>query len=121
LNYGSVDSVGSSGADFSYAVAGSPPLKGAANCQQGLLDGEVPSTAAQAQLLNAACQVAYGADPKGTPLPETLAGRLPSWFRDLLLLALGAGLGIGGWRLISRQAVRPSPAEHHARVTGGQA
>lgn len=24
LNYGSVDSVGSSGADFSYAVAGSP-------------------------------------------------------------------------------------------------
>jgi hypothetical protein len=67
------------GADFSYAVAGSPPIKGAANCQAGLLDGQVPSTAAQAQLLNAACQVAYGPDPKGTPLPESLAGRLPGW------------------------------------------
>lgn len=67
LNYASVDSVGSGGADFSYAVAGSAPLKGAANCQQGLLGGQVPSTAAQAQLLNAACQVAYGPDPKGTP------------------------------------------------------
>ncbi len=120
LNYGSVDSVGSSGADFSYAVAGSPPIKGAANCQQGLLDGEVPSTAAQAQLLNAACQVAYGADPKGTPLPENLATRLPGWLRDLLVLALGAGFGIVGWGLISRQGVRTSPAEHHARVTGGQ-
>jgi hypothetical protein len=59
-NCGSVDSVGSSGANFSYAVSGSPPLQGAANCQQGLLDGQVPSTAAQAQLLNAACQVAFG-------------------------------------------------------------
>jgi len=49
LNYATVDSVGSSGADFSYAVAASPPVKGAANCQQGLLDGQVPSTAAQAQ------------------------------------------------------------------------
>lgn len=47
LNYGTVDSVGSGGADFSYAAAGSPPVKGAANCQQGLLDGQVPSTAAQ--------------------------------------------------------------------------
>jgi hypothetical protein len=33
---------------------------GAANCQAGLLNGQVPATAAQAQLLNAVCQVAYG-------------------------------------------------------------
>jgi len=100
LNYATVDSVGTAGADFSYAVAGSPPIKGAANCQAGLLDGQVPSTAAQAQLLNAACQVAYGPDPKGTPLPESLAGRLPGWLRDLLVLALGGGLAVAGWRLL---------------------
>jgi hypothetical protein len=119
LNYATVDSVGSSGADFSYAVASSPPIKGAANCQQGLLDGQVPSTAAQAQLLNAACQVAYGPDPKGTPLPENLAGRLPGWLRDLLLLALGGGLAVAGWRLLETRQ-RPTAAkadEHHARVT----
>jgi hypothetical protein len=33
---------------------------GAANCQQGLLNGQVPSSSSQAQLLNAVCQVAYG-------------------------------------------------------------
>jgi hypothetical protein len=120
LNYGSVDSVGSSGADFSYAVAGSPPLKGAANCQQGLLDGQVPTTAAQAQLLNAACQVAYGPDPKGTPLPESLAGRLPDWLRELLVLALGGGIAVGAWQLASRRAGGPpNPGGgHHAKVTG---
>jgi len=113
--------VGSSGADFSYAVAGSPPLKGAANCQQGLLDGQVPSTASQAQLLNAACQVAYGPDPKGTPLPEQLAGRLPNWLRDLLILALGGGLGVAAWQVSERRrskASGPTKAdEHHAKVT----
>ena len=118
LNYATVDSVGSSGADFSYAVAGSPPVKGAANCQQGLLDGQVPSTAAQAQLLNAACQVAYGADPKGTPLPETLAGRLPGWLRDMLVLALGGGIAVAAWRLVgSRRPPSPKGGEHHAPVT----
>ena len=118
LNYATVDSVGSSGADFSYAVASSPPVKGAANCQQGLLDGQVPSTAAQAQLLNAACQVAYGADPKGTPLPETLAGRLPGWLRDMLVLVLGGGIAVGAWRLVgSRRPPSPKGGEHHAPVT----
>ena len=119
LNYATVDSVGASGADFSYSVAGSPPLKGAANCKQGLLDGQVPSTAAQAQLLNAACQVAYGPDPKGTPLPENLADRLPGWLRDLLLLALGGGLAMAGWRLFETRRHPPLPRadEHHARVT----
>lgn len=59
LNYGSVEAVGSYGASFSYNVDGST-LMGAANCQQGLLNGQVPGTADQAQLLNAVCQVAYG-------------------------------------------------------------
>jgi len=122
LNYGTVDSVGSSGADFSYAVAGSPPIQGAANCQQGLLDGQVPSTASQAQLLNAACQVAYGPDPKGTPLPESLAGRLPSWLRELLVFGLGAGLAVGGWQLLERQRQQHPPGGsggHHPTVTSG--
>jgi len=115
LNYGTVDSVGSGGADFSYAVAGSPPLKGAANCQQGLLDGQVPSTAAQAQLLNAACQVAYGPDPKSTPLPESLAGRLPGWLRELLVLGLGGGIAVGAWplpELRRRQSPAGDPLHH---------
>lgn len=121
LNYASVDSLGASGADFSYAVAGSPPVKGAANCQEGLLDGQVPSTAAQAQLLNAACQVAYGPDPKGTPLPDNPLDRLPGWLQDLLVLALGAGLAVVGWQLVERRRTTSAQAEtadtHHARVT----
>lgn len=59
LNYGSVEAVGSTGASFNYNVDGST-LMGAANCQQGLLNGQVPGTSDQAQLLNAVCQVAYG-------------------------------------------------------------
>ena len=59
LNYGSVEAVGSYGASFNYNVDGSS-LMGAVNCQQGLLNGQVPGTADQAQLLNAVCQVAYG-------------------------------------------------------------
>jgi hypothetical protein len=59
LNFGSVESVGSTGASFFYTVNGTQ-LLGAANCQAGLLNGQVPSDADQAQLLNAVCQVAYG-------------------------------------------------------------
>ena len=59
LNYGSVEAVGSAGVSFNYNVDGSA-LMGAANCQQGLLNGQVPGTPDQAQLLNAVCQVAYG-------------------------------------------------------------
>jgi hypothetical protein len=33
------------------------------DCQQGWLNGIPPSNADQAQLLNAACVVAYGANP----------------------------------------------------------
>lgn len=59
LNYGSVESVGTYGASFNYYVDGHM-LIGAANCQQGLLNGQIPGTPDQAQLLNAVCQVAYG-------------------------------------------------------------
>lgn len=59
LNYGSVEGVGSYGASFNYNVDGQQ-LMGAVNCQQGLLNGQQPGTADQAQLLNAVCQVAYG-------------------------------------------------------------
>ena len=105
LNYGSVDGVGTSGANFSYAVANSPtPIKGEANCQEGLLDGQIPSTASQAQLLNAACQVAYGPDPKGSALPEPSALWPPSpAVSHGLTLLLGLGLGVGGFALLNRR------------------
>ena len=100
LNYGTVDAVGNSGANFNYSVASSPPVQGGANCQEGLLDGQVPSTAAQAQLLNAACQVAYGPDPQGTPLPR-LWSPSPA-VREWLVLLLGGGIGFGGYALFKR-------------------
>ncbi|MBM5801663.1 MAG: hypothetical protein FJ077_12705 [Cyanobacteria bacterium K_DeepCast_35m_m2_023] len=100
LNYGTVDAVGNSGANFSYSVANSPPVQGGVDCQDGLLDGQVPSTAAQAQLLNAACQVAYGPDPKGHPLPR-LWSPSPA-VREWLILLLGAGIGFGGYALAKR-------------------
>ncbi len=61
LNYGSVEAVGTGGASFFYSVDGGVnQLFGGANCQQGLLNGQVPASAAEAQLLNAVCQVAFG-------------------------------------------------------------
>ena len=59
LNYGSVEAVGNYGVSFNYLVNGML-VNGAANCQQGLLNGHIPSNGNQAQLLNAVCQVAYG-------------------------------------------------------------
>ena len=61
LNYGSVEAVGSQGASFFYSVDGGTQLFGAANCQAGLVHGQPPASAAEAQLLNTVCQVAYGA------------------------------------------------------------
>jgi hypothetical protein len=61
LNYGSGEAVGSQGASFLYSVDGGTQLFGGANCQAGLVDGQPPASAAEAQLLNAVCQVAYGA------------------------------------------------------------
>ena len=59
LDYGSVEAVGSYGVSFNYLVNGTQ-LMGGANCQQGLLNGQIPNNANSAQLLNAVCQVAYG-------------------------------------------------------------
>jgi hypothetical protein len=59
LNFGTVESVGDAGVSFNYGL-GNTELMGSANCQSGLLNGQVPSNADQAQLLNAVCQVAYG-------------------------------------------------------------
>ncbi|MFM7464932.1 MAG: hypothetical protein ACKO28_05580 [Cyanobium sp.] len=60
LNYASVEAVGFYGASFTYSQGQTDSLMGAANCQAGLLNGQVRATVAQAQLLNAVCQVAYG-------------------------------------------------------------
>lgn len=60
LNYASVEAVGLYGVSFSYGLGKDVNLNGAVNCQAGLLNGQVPATASQAQLLNAVCQVAYG-------------------------------------------------------------
>jgi hypothetical protein len=61
LNYGTVESVGTYGVSFSYGTGADVTVMAAANCQLGLLNGQPPQSAAQAQLLNAACPVAYGA------------------------------------------------------------
>jgi hypothetical protein len=50
---------GSSGITFVVRVNGSD-YQLSADCQQGLLNGREPSSAAEAELLNAACQVAFG-------------------------------------------------------------
>ncbi len=60
LNYASVESVGTYGVSFTYGTGGEVTILAAANCQMGLLNGQPPQNAAQAQLLNAACAVAYG-------------------------------------------------------------
>lgn len=60
LNYASVEPVGSAGASFSYGFADESNLFGGVNCQEGLLNGQPPASADQAQLVNAVCQVAYG-------------------------------------------------------------
>lgn len=60
LNYASVEPVGAYGASFTYSLGAGPSLFGGVNCQAGLLNGQVPTTAAEAQLVSAVCQVAYG-------------------------------------------------------------
>ena len=48
LNYGSVEAVGTGGASFLYSVDGGfNQLFVGANCQQGLLDGQAPASAAE--------------------------------------------------------------------------
>lgn len=60
LDYGSVRAVRPTGVRFAWASGDGPFQQAVADCQSGLLDGAPPADAARAQLLNAACQVAYG-------------------------------------------------------------
>lgn len=59
LLYGSVQPSGNSTIDFAVSANGST-YQLTADCNAGLLNGVDPTSAAEAQLLNAACQVAFG-------------------------------------------------------------
>ncbi len=59
LLYGTVQPIGSTGVQFNVSVNGST-YQLTADCQSGLLNGTQPASAAEAELLNAACQVAFG-------------------------------------------------------------
>ncbi len=59
LLYGSVQPSGSSTIHFAVSANGST-YQLTADCNAGLLNGVDPASAAEAQLLNAACQVAFG-------------------------------------------------------------
>lgn len=59
LYYGSVQPVQDSGVTFA-VYNGSGTYEMEADCNEGLLNGEVPTTPAEAQLINAACQVTFG-------------------------------------------------------------
>ncbi|MFO7629537.1 MAG: hypothetical protein R6W06_08495 [Prochlorococcaceae cyanobacterium] len=59
LVYGSVQPVGYG--DVNFVISnGASYYRMIASCDGGLLNGQVPSSYGQAQLLHAACQVAYG-------------------------------------------------------------
>ncbi len=60
LDYASIQAMPPAGASFAYATAGGTYGYAQADCNQGLLQGQPPATADQAQLLNAVCQIAYG-------------------------------------------------------------
>lgn len=59
LLYGSVAPTGSSSVSFAVTAGGST-YQLTADCQAGTINGQDPASAAEAELLNAACQVAYG-------------------------------------------------------------
>lgn len=59
LLYGSVAPSGSSAVSFAVTADGST-YQLTADCQAGTINGQDPASAAEAELLNAACQVAYG-------------------------------------------------------------
>lgn len=59
LLYGSVTPIGSSGVSFAVTADGNT-YQLTADCRTGTINGQDPASAAEAELLNAACQVAYG-------------------------------------------------------------
>ena len=62
LDYGSIQALPPSGVQFAYGVAGMPLMTATSDCKQGLINGMAPTTADQAQVLNASCQIAYGSN-----------------------------------------------------------
>ncbi|KEF41255.1 MAG: hypothetical protein ER33_12510 [Cyanobium sp. CACIAM 14] len=59
LLYGTVQPSGASAISFAVSADGST-YQLSADCGSGLLNGQEPQTAEEAELLNAACQVAFG-------------------------------------------------------------
>jgi hypothetical protein len=59
LVFGSVQPSGTSAISFVVTDSGST-YQLTADCQSGLLNGQEPQSAAEAELLNAACQLAFG-------------------------------------------------------------
>lgn len=59
LLYGTIQPSGTYGVSFDVS-AGDSTYQLSADCQSGLLNGQEPQTAQEAELLNAACQVAFG-------------------------------------------------------------
>jgi hypothetical protein len=59
LLYGTVEPSGTSAVSFDVSADGSV-YRLTADCQSGLLNGQEPQSAQEAELLNAACQVAFG-------------------------------------------------------------
>jgi hypothetical protein len=62
LDYGSVQALPPSRVQFAYGVAGMPLMTATSDCKQGLINGMAPTTADQAQVLNASCHIAYGSN-----------------------------------------------------------
>ena len=60
LLFGTVQPVGSQGVSFLVQADNGSTYNLTADCNAGTIDGVAPNSAAQAELLNAACQVAYG-------------------------------------------------------------
>jgi hypothetical protein len=60
LLFGTVQPVGSQGVTFLVQADDGSTYNLTADCNAGTIDGVAPNSAAQAELLNAACQVAYG-------------------------------------------------------------
>ena len=59
LYYGSIQPIGQSSVSFVVQADGND-YQLSADCNAGTINGDDPKTAAQAELLNAACQVAFG-------------------------------------------------------------
>ena len=60
LLFGTVQPIGSQGVSFLVQADDGSTYNLTADCNMGTIDGVAPNSAAQAELLNAACQVAYG-------------------------------------------------------------